>query len=118
MLTGDEIRVGAYTLKMAGLREGQTEDYRFGELHIEAYKNGRLIKTLKPERRVYDGQSTTMIGLLSTPKEDLYVVYAGMTENMRCEVKARVNPLVFWVWAGSVLMFLGTAIGIADFRNT
>ncbi|MDR0311739.1 MAG: heme lyase CcmF/NrfE family subunit [Acidobacteriota bacterium] len=114
MRTGDEMRVGGYTLKMAGLIESQTADYRFGELHIEAYKNGRLIKTLKPERRIYDGQSTTVVGLYSTPKEDLYTVYTGMTEDMRCEVKARVNPLVFWVWAGSALMFLGTLIAIGS----
>ena len=112
MRTGDEMRVGAYTLKMAGLREGLTDDYRFGELHIEAYKNGRFIKTLKPERRVYDGQSTTTVGLYSTPKEDLYVIYTGMTNDMRYEVKARVNPLVFWVWAGSTLMFIGTLIAL------
>ena len=115
MRTGDEIRIGGYTLKMAGLREGLEEDYGFGELHIDAYKNGRLIKTLKPERRVYDGrQTTTTIGIYSTHKEDLYVVYAGMTDDMRCEVKARVNPLVFWVWAGSVLMLFGTLICVAD----
>ena len=113
MQTGDEMRVGAYTLKMAGLREGQNDDYRFGELHLDAYKNGRLIKTLKPERRVYDArQTTTTVGIYSTPKEDLYVVYTGMADDMRCEVKARVNPLVFWVWAGSVLMLLGTLITI------
>ena len=111
MRTGDEMRVGGYTLKMAGLREGLEENYRFGELHIEAYKNGRLIKTLKPERRVYDGrQTTTTVGIYSMPKEDLYVVFTGMTEDMRCEVRARVNPLVFWVWAGFVLMLIGTLI--------
>jgi cytochrome c-type biogenesis protein CcmF len=108
------MRVGGYTLKMAGLREGRNDDYQFGELHLEAYKNGRLIQTLKPERRVYDArQTTTAIGIHSTPKEDLYVVYAGMTEDMRCEVKARVNPLVFWVWAGSALMLLGTLIAVS-----
>ena len=112
MRTGDEIRIGGYTLKMAGLREGQNDDYRFGELHIEVYKNGGLIKTLKPERRVYGQQTTTTVGLYSTPKEDLYVIYAGMTEDARCEVKARVNPLVFWVWAGSILMFIGTLVAL------
>ncbi|MCL2877837.1 MAG: heme lyase CcmF/NrfE family subunit, partial [Acidobacteria bacterium] len=92
---------------------GQNEDYRFGELYIEAYKNGRLIQTLKPERRAYDGrQTTTTVGIYSTPKEDLYVVYTGMTEDQRCEVRVRVNPLVFWVWAGSVLMFFGTLIAL------
>jgi cytochrome c-type biogenesis protein CcmF len=112
MRTGDEIRIGGYTLKMAGLREGLNEDYRFGELHVEAYKNGRLIKTLKSERRVYDRQTTTTVGIYSTPKEDLYMVYMGMTEDQRCEIRARVNPLVFWVWIGSALMFSGTLAAI------
>ena len=118
MRTGEEMRVGGYTLKMAGLREGSRNDHIFGELHIEAYKNGRLIQTLKPEKRVYDGrQTTTTVGIYSTPKEDLYVVYTGMTEDQRCEVKARVNPLVFWVWAGSALMFFGTLIASFSIRS-
>ena len=113
MRTGDEIRIGGYTLKMAGLNEGQREDYLFSELHIDAYKNGKPVKTLTSERRVYDGrQTTTSVGIFSTPKEDLYMVYMGMTDDQRYEVRARVNPLVFWVWAGSALMFLGTLIAI------
>ncbi|MDR0843204.1 MAG: cytochrome c biogenesis protein CcsA, partial [Acidobacteriota bacterium] len=110
---GQEMRVGDYTLKMAGLHEGMRGDYRFGELSLEMYKNGKSLGMLRPERRLYDGgQSTTTVGLRSTPKEDLYVVYTGMTGESRCEVKARVNPLVFWVWVGAAIMFLGTLISI------
>jgi len=111
--TGQEMLVGNYVLKMAGMREGQRENYQFSELYLEAYRNGKLLKTLKPERRLYDErQTTTTVGLYSTPKEDLYVVYGGMTEDSRCEVKAYVNPLVFWVWFGSALMFLGTLVAL------
>ncbi|MDR1728777.1 MAG: heme lyase CcmF/NrfE family subunit [Acidobacteriota bacterium] len=113
MRTGQEMRVGGYTLKMAGFREGVQGTYQFGELYLEAYKDGKPLGTLRPERRLYDGgQSTTTVGLRSTPLEDLYVVYTGTDADGRREVKARVNPLVFWVWAGAALMFAGTLIAI------
>ena len=117
MQIGDEIRIGDYTMKMAGMREGQMDNYQFGELHVDAYKNGKLIKTLKSEKRDYGRQTTTTVGIHSTPKEDLYMVYMGMTEDMRHEIRARVNPLVFWVWVGSALMFFGTLISIGFSDN-
>lgn len=110
--TGQEMRIGNYTLKMAGLREGQTAQYQYGQVFLEAYKDGKLLRTLKPEKRIFHagGQSTTTVGLHSTPREDLYVVFTGMSEDSRCEIKAHVNPLVFWVWFGSAIMFLGALL--------
>jgi cytochrome c-type biogenesis protein CcmF len=109
MMTGQEMKIGHYTLKMAGLREGQTANYQYGRVFLEAYKDGKLLCMLKPEKRTFNEgqQSTTTVGLYSTPKEDLYVVFTGMTEDSKCEIKAHVNPLVFWVWAGSAVMLLG-----------
>lgn len=114
MMTGQEMTIGDYTLKMAGLREGQTANYQYAQTFLEAYKEGKLLSTLKPEKRFFgEGQqSTTTVGLYSTPKEDLYVVFTGMTEDSKCEIKAHVNPLVFWVWAGSVVMMLGALITV------
>jgi cytochrome c-type biogenesis protein CcmF len=113
LATGQEMRIGDYTLKMAGFRQGQTANYQYGQAVLEAYKNGNRISTLKPEKRIYQSneqQSTTTVALHSTLKEDLYVVFAGISGDSKCEIKAYVNPLVFWLWFGSAIMVLGAII--------
>jgi cytochrome c-type biogenesis protein CcmF len=112
--TGQAMQVGNYSLEMAGYRQGQTANYRYGQVTLEAYKDGKHLGTLRPEQRVFDasgGQTTTTVALRSTPKEDLYVVLAGVSEDsIVCQIKAFVNPLVFWVWIGSGIMILGAII--------
>jgi cytochrome c-type biogenesis protein CcmF len=112
--TGQAMQVGSYSLEMAGYRQGQTANYRYGQVTLEAYKDGKHQGTLRPEQRIFDasgGQTTTTVALHSTPKEDLYVVLAGVSEDsLVCQIKAFVNPLVFWVWIGSGIMILGAII--------
>jgi cytochrome c-type biogenesis protein CcmF len=121
LATGQEMRIGDYTLKMAGFREGQTANYQYGQAVMDAYKNGRRITTLKPEKRLYKGneqQATTTVALYSTPKEDLYVVFTGRSEDSKCEIKAHVNPLVFWIWFGSAVLFLGGIITLLPDKSS
>jgi cytochrome c-type biogenesis protein CcmF len=118
---GDEVKIGAYTLKLIDYKEDSTANYQFGRLILEASKGGKVIRTLKPEKRVYktgEGQSTTEVALRSTPKEDLYVVFAGMSnDGSKYEIKAYVNPLVWWVWFGAAVMFFGTMITLLPDRK-
>jgi cytochrome c-type biogenesis protein CcmF len=121
METGQELKVGPYSLKMDGFREGQTADYQYGQVILQAYKNGNFIQTLKPEKRVYNNgeqQSTTIVALHSNPKEDLYVVFSGMSnDGLKCEVAAHVNPLVFWIWIGAVVLVCGTIVTMLPDRD-
>jgi cytochrome c-type biogenesis protein CcmF len=113
LTTGQEMRIGDYSLKMSGFREGQTSNYQYGQVILEAYRDGKLLRTLKPEKRIFktgEQQSTTTVALYSTPKEDLYVVFAGISEASKYQITAHVNPLVFWVWFGAAIMFIGTLI--------
>jgi cytochrome c-type biogenesis protein CcmF len=112
--TGQELGIGDYSLKMTEYREGQTPNYEYGEVVLDVYKNGREIRTLTPETRLFktgSRQTTTTVALYSTPKEDLYVVFAGMSnDGSTFEIKAYVNPLVYWIWVGAAMMILGTVI--------
>jgi cytochrome c-type biogenesis protein CcmF len=115
LANGDEMKIGDYVLKMSGFREGETPNYYYGRATVEAFKNDKLISTLEPEKRVFktgDRQSTTIVALHSTPKEDLYVVFAGISGNSKYEIMAHVNPLVFWIWFGAAIMFFGAVITI------
>jgi cytochrome c-type biogenesis protein CcmF len=113
LATGQEMSIGGYSLKMEGYQQGQTPSYEYGRAVLKVFKDGKLISTLRPERRFYKAggqQSTTVIALHSTPKEDLYVVFAGMTEDSKAEIAAHLNPLVFWIWIGAAVMVLGSII--------
>ncbi|MBN2317683.1 MAG: heme lyase CcmF/NrfE family subunit [Acidobacteria bacterium] len=114
MEPGGEMEIGDYSLKMTGYEDGQTANYDFGKVVLDVYRNGKVIGTLKPERRIFktgSGQMTTTVALHSTPKEDLYVVFAGMShDGSTFEIRANVNPLVYWIWFGAAMMVFGTII--------
>jgi cytochrome c-type biogenesis protein CcmF len=115
LATGQQMRIGDYTLKMAGHREGETPRYQYTQAVLEAYKNGKQIAVLKPEKRLYKGneeQAITTVALHTTMKEDLYVVLTGISEDAKYEIKAHVNPLVFWIWLGSTILFWGGLIAL------
>jgi cytochrome c-type biogenesis protein CcmF len=112
--TGQEMQIGGYSLKMAGFRQGEAKNYRYDQVTLEAYKDGKLVDTLRPEQRIFktgENQTLTTVALHSNPREDLYVVFAGISgDSMVCQIKAYVNPLVFWLWFGSAVMFGGAFI--------
>jgi cytochrome c-type biogenesis protein CcmF len=118
---GQKMEIGNYSLVMEKYLDGQTANYQYGQVVLQAYKNGRFVHTLIPEKRVYknsDQQSTTQVALYSTPKEDLYVVFSGMShDGSKYEITAHVNPLVFWIWIGAALMVCGTIITLLPERQ-
>ncbi len=118
---GAEMRIGRYTLKMTDFQEGDTPNYHYGRVIIQAYQGDKFLRTMAPEKKIFkmgDGQSTTTVALRSTPKEDLYLVFDGMSnDGKKYEVTAHVNPLVFWVWFGAGIMFLGTLVTLLPDRR-
>jgi cytochrome c-type biogenesis protein CcmF len=113
LATGQEMSLGGYSLKMTGYHEGETPNYEYGYAVLEVYRDGKLVRTLKPERRFFktgNQQSTTIVALHSTPREDLYVLFSGMTDDAKAEIAAHINPLVFWIWAGSAIMVFGAIV--------
>ena len=70
---------------------------------------------MTPEKRVYlaSEQPQTMVAIHSTPAWDLYVVYEGTNPDTgQPIIKAFLNPLVGWIWAGVALMVFGTLIAL------
>jgi cytochrome c-type biogenesis protein CcmF len=71
---------------------------------------------LRPAKQYFDNfpqQPSTRVGLRSTPFEDLYVVLGGWEGDgptAKVSLAVFVNPLVSWIWAGGVLLLLGTLV--------
>jgi cytochrome c-type biogenesis protein CcmF len=70
---------------------------------------------MTPEKRVYlaSQQPQTMVAIHSVPGWDLYVVYEGMNPDTNQPIiKAFLNPLVGWIWAGLVVIVFGTFVAL------
>src|SRR5690606_3133608 len=66
-----------------------------------------------PERRFYNAsrQNTSEVSIRRSPREDLYLNFAGMSQDgEKAVIQAYVFPLVSWIWAGAWILFLGTFV--------
>jgi cytochrome c-type biogenesis protein CcmF len=110
---GDTMRVGNYDLKMVNLQQGENDNYAWHRATLQVTKNGQQLGSLEPERRFYiaSKESTSQIGIRQRPNEDLYLNFAGMSDdNKRAVIQAYVFPLVAWIWVGGLVLISGTLI--------
>ncbi len=112
---GDKMNIGAYTLACQSYTQEDKPNYASEWAIIDVFKEGKQIDTLYPEQRFYKAsqQTSTMVANRSTMKEDLYLVYEGRNlDTGRPIIKAHLNPLVMWIWAGVWIMIAGTVIAL------
>ncbi|HSW50170.1 MAG TPA: cytochrome c-type biogenesis CcmF C-terminal domain-containing protein, partial [Bryobacteraceae bacterium] len=110
---GDSFSLGRYQLQVSQLRQGDTPNYAWDHAVIGVSSGGAPLGTLEPERRMYRAsqQSTSEVAIRRRLNEDLYLNFAGMTEdNSRAVIQAYVFPLVSWIWLGFWVLVSGTLI--------
>jgi cytochrome c-type biogenesis protein CcmF len=110
---GDGIHLAGYDLTVKELRDGENENYTWHHAVVDVYRGGKLIDTLEPERRMFKAsrQGTSEVSIRRRLHEDLYLNFAGMTDdNQRAVIQAYVFPLVSWIWVGFWVMLVGTLI--------
>ena len=111
----DKMSVGPYTLECVGFTQDSNANYNSDYALLDVYRNGKKQFQMAPEKRVYlaSQQPQTMVAIHSVPSWDLYVVFEGTNPDTgQPIIKAFLNPLVSWIWAGVALMVLGTFIAL------
>jgi cytochrome c-type biogenesis protein CcmF len=111
----DQMAIGPYMLENVGATQDSNNNYNTEYAQLDIYKGGKRLFQMTPERRVYlaSGQPQTMVAIHSVPGWDLYVVYEGTNPDTdQPVIKAFLNPLVSWLWAGVLLMILGTLVAL------
>ncbi len=81
---------------------------------VEVYKDGRYLGELNPRIDYYydSQQNMTIPGQRSTLQDDLYVLLVDWqpVSASGATFKIYVNPLVNWLWIGSIVFFFGVLI--------
>jgi cytochrome c-type biogenesis protein CcmF len=112
----ERMAIGPYSLECVGFTQDTNPNYDSDYALLDVYKNGKKLFQMAPEKRFYlaSGQPQTMVAIHSLPTWDLYVVYEGANpDNGHPIIKAFLNPLVSWIWAGVGIIIFGTLVALA-----
>ncbi|MDQ6917281.1 MAG: heme lyase CcmF/NrfE family subunit [Pseudomonadota bacterium] len=121
---GESVALGGYDFKFLGVKPGPGPNYRALTGSVEVRKDGRLIETMAPEKRIYNasGQAMTIAAIDSGILGDRYVslgepVSADATRiDGAWGLRVYLKPFVDWIWMGAFLMALGGFIAVSDRR--
>jgi len=111
----DSMSVGPYTLECVGFTQDSNANFNSDYALLDVYENGKKQFQMAPEKRVYlaSQQPQTMVAVHSVLSWDLYVVFEGTNpDTQQPIIKAFLNPLVSWIWAGVVIIVVGTFIAL------
>jgi cytochrome c-type biogenesis protein CcmF len=115
MALHDRMAIGPYTLEQVGATQDSNANYDSEWAMLDVYKGGKKTFQMMPEKRLYHAtqQPQTMVSVHSLPWWDLYVIYEGTNPSTgQPIIKAIINPLVSWIWAGVALIVFGTFIAL------
>ncbi|MFZ0657822.1 MAG: heme lyase CcmF/NrfE family subunit [Candidatus Binataceae bacterium] len=109
---GQSFSIGAYDLRYLGLSAFENAHMETATARIEVSRNGSVITEMEPAKLFYkrEQQPATKVAIHSTPFADLYIVLAGLDQNGQATFEVFLTPLVFWLWAGGLLMAIGTVV--------
>jgi len=114
LATGESLELSGYTMRFDSLAQFPTADSLWvTRAEVSILKNGKLVDVLHPRYDLYpDGQPMTIPGVRSTLADDFYVVLVNWEaiSPQAAPFKVYHNPLVIWLWIGSIVFIIGTLV--------
>ena len=110
-------QINKYNIIFKEINEVKGTNYLAIKANFIVYdKNKNFITNLEPENRYYPISNifTTEASIHTNLSRDLYIVLGKGNLNDGWVVKIYHNPLVIWIWIGSLIIFLG---GIVSIKN-
>jgi cytochrome c-type biogenesis protein CcmF len=118
MQAGDTVEVGGYTFRLDGFVQVPGPNYEATRGLVTVLKNGKRVRTMFPEKRLYHVQQMPMTeaAIDAGFTRDLYVSLGEPVGNDAWVVRIYHKPFVNWIWGGAFLMALGGILAITDRR--
>jgi cytochrome c-type biogenesis protein CcmF len=108
---GESLEVGSHVIELVGVSTGEADRYVYAEGRFLV--DGRV--ELAPQIRGYEDQTLPVAepALWSTPMADVIVAVSMLTPEVDgFDVAVFVRPMVWWVWAGAVVLTLAGLVAI------
>ncbi|MDH5410188.1 MAG: heme lyase CcmF/NrfE family subunit [Alphaproteobacteria bacterium] len=117
MKIGESVDVAGYNYTLDKVEKLRGPNYFIERGTFTIRHNGEIYTVLEPENRRFFVQQreTTEAAIHTSFMKDLYVVLGDETDGVWV-TRIYNNPLVPWMWMGSLIMVLGGALSLSDRR--
>jgi cytochrome c-type biogenesis protein CcmF len=118
MVIGDSVAVAGYDIRFDGVNDVQGPNYVATRGTLTVIRDGKTVRTLHPEKRIYHAQRMPMTeAAIDTGfTRDLYVALGESVGDNAWTVRVYFKPFVDWIWGGCLLMALGGFFAVIDRR--
>jgi cytochrome c-type biogenesis protein CcmF len=116
---GQTVQVAGYDLRLERVEQEQGPNYVQDVGVFTATKDGEMIATLRPAKRIYPARQmpTTEAGIETLWFSQLYVSLGEVRENGQLVVaRLYYKPMITLIWLGTLVMALGGVMSLADRR--
>ncbi len=115
---GERTTIGNWALTLQSMDKVARQNWVADQATFVGRRNGGKEVVLTPQKRVYErhAQPTTEAAIHSIWQEDLYLVL-GDPVGEGWSIRLYRNPLVSWVWWGSMVMGLGVMVALGQGRQ-
>ncbi len=119
MKPGETAEIAGYQITLVNVVDLRGPNYTAMRGTFEVHGGGKSIATLNPEKRIYDvgRMPTTEAAIRPTVLGDLYAVIGDPDGQGGFVVRLYFNPLVAWMWTGTLIMVLGAGLSLSDRRT-
>ncbi len=113
---GESFGIGNYVIGYEKIHQYTTDAKHGTRADLAIYYRSDKVGDLRPEKNVYKYEGNreinqeTEVALRSTFKDDLYIILANFDETGTATFRAFLNPMVSWIWAGSIVLLFGAII--------
>jgi len=117
MSINNEVQVNQYNIIFKKVTEVRGPNYLAIQGVFEVYDNKKnMVAILRPENRFYPITNifTTEASIHTNLLRDLYIVIGEGNKNEGWVVRFYHNPLVIWIWIGTLFIFLGGIISMLN----
>jgi cytochrome c-type biogenesis protein CcmF len=115
---GDTYELGGYSFAFESVSNYRGPNYVASQGTVVASKDGTVVATLKPSKRVYttQGMPMTEAGINAGLFRDLFVALGDPLDGGAWAVRIYHKPFVRWIWLGALIMGFGGILAAADRR--
>ena len=109
---GESLQVGKYTLTYADRLQSSTDEKQINTAVIAVSSGGEPAGFMYPQRNYHlaQQQPQSETAIRTGPIEDLYLVVTSFDTDGGAALRAFVNPLTWWIWAGTAVMLGGMSV--------